>query len=395
MAGSDAPAETQSALRPQELYGIHALDALVREADLIDAEIPIDFALITGDNADNVQGNELQWFANVWDGVPFRPDSGVPDSQPDVDGNDPLAPFEPVGANFPWYAVAGNHDVLVQGNFDPGLFVDNALGSDAPLGTRDLSLPGGPIGYWAPADPARKLSTQSDIASILLDSPDLPGPAGHGFTPAKVTDDTLGWTAHPVQGVPVRIISVDANPDSLSDGRLTAAERDNWLLPQLQAAQDAGDLIVVTSHYALGSTAVEGGGTVGDLLLQYPNVVLVVAGHWHENLIRSWGTPDDRGAFWEIVTASTADWPAEGRLVELVDNGDGTLSIFTTVFDVAAPEGSMAARHRHLTAMDLQTGWRLSDGSGRPEDRNTELIERLPIGWSTATGVAGVRSDRL
>lgn len=395
MASTDAPGDTQSALRPQELYGLAALDSLVRAANAFNAVAPIDFALATGDNADNVQNNELRWFQSVWDGVPFVPDSGERDAQMDDDCNDPLAPMEPVGADFPWYAVAGNHDVLVQGNFPPAFWAPNALGSEADLGTRDLSDPGGPIGFWVPADDARAVMTRSDLAAVLLESPASPGPVGHGFTDANVTDDTVGWAAHPVEGVPLAVIAVDANPDGPSDGTLTVAERDNWLVPQLDAAQARGDLIVVTSHYALGSTPMEGGGTVGDLLLTYPNVVLVVAGHWHEDLVRPWGPPGDPAAFWEIVTASTADWPAQGRLVELVDNGDGTLSIVATVYDVPAPAGSMAARFRTLSAIDLQSGWRTHDGSGEVTDRNVELLQRLPDGWSTTAGRAGVRSSAL
>jgi hypothetical protein len=393
MVATDAVGPTQSAARPQEIYEAQALDALIRTANGLSEAAPIDFAVCTGDNADSVQENELRWFAAIWDGTPVSVDSGLPDSQPDEDGNDPIAEFTPVGADFPWYGVAGNHDVLVQGNFPPDTWTDNALGTDAPLGTRDLSLPGGPLTFTTEADPRRKLMDRSDIASVYLDSPATPGPVGHGFTTDNVTGDTVTWMAHPVEGVPIRLVSVDANPHGSADGELSAKERDEWLIPQLDDAQAAGDLVVLTSHYALGTVPIEGGGTVGDLLLGYPNVILVVAGHWHENLIRKYGTPGDAGGFWEIVSASTADWPAQGRLVELVDNGDQTLSILTTMFDVPAPEGSMAARFRQLLLVDWQSGWRLSDGSGAPEDRNTELVETLP--FPTTGGRDGVRSASL
>ena len=41
--------------------------------------------------------------------------------------------------------------------------------------------------------------------------------------------------------------------------------------------------------------------------------------------------------FWEINTASHIDWPQQSRLIEIMDNGDGTLSLFGTVLDRAAP----------------------------------------------------------
>lgn len=393
MVGTDAVAASQSAARPQEIYEAHALDAVIRTANGLSALAPIDFALCTGDNADNVQENELRWFTSIWDGTPVSVDSGDPDDQTDEDGNDPLDEFTPVGADFPWYAVAGNHDVLVQGNFPPASWTDDALGTDAPLGTRDLSLPGGPMSFVTVADARRNVMDRSDIATVYLDSPATPGPVGHGFTDTNVTADTVTWMAHPVKDVKIRLVSVDANPNGSSDGELSAKERDEWLIPQLEDAQATGDLVVLTSHYALGTTPIQGGGTVGDLLLAYPNVILVVAGHWHRNVIRRYGDPGDPAGFWEIVTASTADWPAQGRLVEIVDNGDSTLSILTTMFDAPAPEGSMAARFRERTLIDWQAGWRLSDGSGAPEDRNTELLEPIPFGVSG--GRDGVRSSAL
>ncbi len=391
--GADAISFTQSAARTQEIYQAHILDALIREANGLSEFAPIDFAVCTGDNADSVQTNELQWFAAIWDGTPLSVDSGEPDSQVDEDGNDPIAEFTPVGADFPWYGVAGNHDVLVQGNFEPTGWTDDALGTAADLGTRDLSLPGGPLTYYTEADPGRALMTRSDIASVYLDSPATPGPVGHGFTDENVTNDTVGWMAHPVEGVNIRLISVDANKAVSSGDELSLQERDEWLIPQLEAAQDAGDLVVLTSHYPLGITGVEGGGTVADILLQYPNVILVVAGHWHANVVRYYGTPDDPAGFWEIQTASTADWPAQGRLIEIVDNGDQSLSIFTTIFDAPAPENSMAARFRELMLIDWQSGWRLSDGHGAIEARNTELVQVIPI--ATTGGREGVRADAL
>ena len=40
--------------------------------------------------------------------------------------------------------------------------------------------------------------------------------------------------------------------------------------------------------------------------------------------------------FWEINTASHIDWPQQSRLIEIMDNRDGTLSLFGTLLDHAA-----------------------------------------------------------
>jgi len=388
MVGADNRTALTAAVRPQELYAIHGLDALIRSANALSAHAPIDFALTTGDNADSTQGNEVRWFNAVWDGIPIHPDSGDPDSQVDADCNDPLAPFEPVGADFPWYAVPGNHDVLVQGNFLPGLWDETALKSDAAMGTRDWSLPGGPIAFTTPPDPERALVDRSELAALHLDSPAIPGPVGHGFTADNVSTGTLDWVAHPVPGV--ALVAVDVTPDGRGSPVLRASTRDDFLLPALEDAANAGEVVVLTSHYALIGCAVEDGGTLDELVAGYPQVVLSIAGHYHENRIRSSGT------FWEIQTAATIDWPGQGRLIELVDNGDQTASILTTLFDPVAPEGSMAARHRTLSLIDAQSGWVSGDDRvGEPKDRNTELLIALPDSWSGGVGTAGVRTEDL
>ncbi len=391
LMNGDAMGATQSAARPQELYALHALDALVRAVNAIHQTVSVDFALVTGDNADSTQKNETEWFRDTLDGTRLRPDSGRDDAQLDEDCNDPIEAFTPVGLAFPWYAVAGNHDVLVQGNFALDDYIDAAVGSDAPYGTRDLSEQGGPVVDTTVPDAERALLERSDLAAVYLDSPASPGPVGHGFTENDVRTNAVTWSTSPVQGL--RIIAVDANPAGPGEGVLSEAERDTHLIPALVAAQAADELILVTSHYATGELPMEGGGRLGDLLVQYPNVVLTVAGHYHVNRIAPYGTPGDAGAFWEIQTASTVDWPGQGRLVELVDNGDGTLSVYTTLLDYPSPDGSMAARARALTLVDWQSGWRSEAGAGAVTDRNCELVQVLPDGWA---GVGGdVRSERL
>lgn len=42
-------------------------------------------------------------------------------------------------------------------------------------------------------------------------------------------------------------------------------------------------------------------------------------------------------AFWEVNTAAHVDYPRHARIVELVDNADGTLSLFTTLVEGDAP----------------------------------------------------------
>ena len=68
------------------------------------------------------------------------------------------------------------------------------------------------------------------------------------------------------------------------------------------------------------------------------------------------------GGFWEIETASEIDWPIQSRLIELMDNRDGTLSIFGTLIDHAASVGTPApgTPRQRLRAPTRSPPWRAS-----------------------------------
>jgi hypothetical protein len=80
-----------------------------------------------------------------------------------------------------------------------------------------------------------------------------------------------------------------------------------------------------------------GPASLRSLLLRFPNVVVFVTGHVHHNRV----LPHFRrgSGFWQVTTAWHMSYPQQTRLIELMDNGDGTLSIFGTVLDTAAPIG--------------------------------------------------------
>ena len=144
------------------------------------------------------------------------------------------------------------------------------------------------------------------------------------------------------------------------------------------------------------------------LLASYDNVVLHMAGHSHKNEIvgvcsngvathsdgqisdpalgnlkspGNFSCADNQNQFgkgyYEVRTAANADWPLEWRVVEMVDNNDGTLSIYTPVFSFDNATASAEAQlGRRLALTDLATRGVVSDE--QPGDRFTELLVNIP-----------------
>jgi len=144
----------------------------------------------------------------------------------------------------------------------------------------------------------------------------------------------------------------------------------------------------------------KGKETIRDLLLRYPNVVAFVTGHSHKNEVKSFARSGGASGFWQINTASHLDFPQQGRQIEVMDNRDGTLSIFNTVLNSAAPvdtpapgstanvftDDQLASISRVLAANDPQglgprgpaEENRDNAGLGERKDRNVELPVRDP-----------------
>jgi hypothetical protein len=232
-------------------------------------------------------------------------------------------------------------------------------------------------------------------------------PAGHGFTEENRRAGTA-YYAHDV-GV-VRFVCLDtASALGAADGCLDRAQAD-WLEDRLvevsshhltrdgrQVATGNTDrLVVVLPHHGAdtmtnprpvpGDARPVGGAELRSRLHRFGNVVAWINGHTHLNRVVPRADETGRtGGFWEVTTSALVDWPCLARLLELVDNSDGTLSIVATMVDHdglvrPAPRGPrtsgwLAGMHRELAGNEPLRGFN-SARAGERGDRNVEL--RLP-----------------
>jgi metallophosphoesterase (TIGR03767 family) len=434
----------------------HVVDAMVRAVNAqVERPTPasgqeLAFAVTTGDVTDNAQQNELDWYLTLLDGGRVVPDSGdltryegvaasrdvrywhpegeVESAQQVLYGY-PLVPglldsvrkpFDAVGFTVPWYAVHGNHDLLLQGTVPGG-----AAMTPISIGTRMLtSLPpnvdviplllaldaaepwavaalaGGPT-IDVTRDSRRRLLDRGDfIAAHFRSSPRGLGPVGHGFTEDNLASGHAYVARDAGADDVVRCITLDTvNPHGGWQGSLDE-EQLAWLDDELTRADAQRQYAVLFSHHPLetlindGAPAGAGRRILADevlaLLLRHPSVVAWVNGHLHSHRVHPLVGPDGHG-FWQVSTASNIDWPQQSRIIELVQRPGGTLSIFGTTIDHAGEASwdggidgplELASLSRVLAANDWQLRSRRGTderSAGRAIDRNIELV--LPDPW--------------
>ena len=416
----------KAAWRPQEILGAHVADAMVRRINEVRrgpvTGKPLALAIQTGDNSDNSQYNEVRWNIDVLDGVEVRADSGdltrfegamdgtpetydvhfwhpdgtpegleddLPRSQfgfPTVPGllDAARAPFEAEGLTMPWLTAFGNHDALRQGNFP----WDDSKTAQA-LGDQKQISPG--VFRTVTPDPDRRPLSKQEWIEEHFNTPATPGPVGHGFRKANREEGTGYY--HFDAGL-VRFIVLDTvNPNGNQSGSIDQSQF-TWLRSMLGKSRKK--LVILASHHTLSTMTNHQTGIVDDVprvlgdqikaeLVRHDNVIAWVNGHTHTNQIWPHHVSGAPGRFWEINTASHIDWPQQARVIEVADNKDGTISIFTTLLDHAGPvewSGAiddpvqLAALSRELSANDWQE--QESGRRGTRKARNTELVLRAP-----------------
>lgn len=273
-------------------------------------------------------------------------------------------------------------------------------------------------------------------------------PSGHGYAPENRCKDATGAfiprLCYSFEHDDFLFIGLDTSPpEGLESGGIDPAQLE-WLDRTLQehstsyfdesgnqVANPAGDdkLIVLYSHHPARSMTNQGLYAEAEdrgapalvppnanateeefvgLLTRYPNVILHSSGHTHENNVWMHRNEELGTGYWEVNTASVSDMPSESRTFEIADNGDGTISIFSTIFE-AAVAADPRTIHWHdddptdetqygaesainefwLASFGREVGYHDPQGNptaaaGPPEARNVELLLPTPFDLSPA-----------
>jgi 3',5'-cyclic AMP phosphodiesterase CpdA len=385
-----------AAFRPHETLTAQVLAATVASVnDWGEAEA----VLVTGDLIDSAQRNELDWALALLGGGSVVPDSGGggyrgvqsasnPDPlyyRPDVDAprhpgllGRAMRPVRSPGLRAPWWPVAGNHDILVQGEVAQSAAITAVATGDRLVVAPDLQLtrfadrarlsreevdallrggvPGDAI--RVPAD-ARRAHMGAGEALARLGAAAPGRPRAHGGRLDYAFD----------VGEHLRVIALDlTRRDAGADGLVT----ESTLAFLAEALGAAGERhVLVACHQPLDAGV--GGDVVLALLDSDPRVVAVVAGHTHRNAIEP--RRGAAGGYWLVTTASIVDFPQQWRALRLVATSRGGVALETWLVDHSGrpnDEDDLAGIARDLAFLDPQGG-RPANAAGPLSARNVRL----------------------
>jgi metallophosphoesterase (TIGR03768 family) len=228
------------------------------------------------------------------------------------------------------------------------------------------SFPDGPP--TVPADQNRRFLSRTEWIGEFLDSSS--SPEGHGFSQSDRTTGFACYSFEPGSDIPIKVIVLDNTQRDDDPGEESTGfgsidqERYDWLVQELENGQAEGKLMIIAAHIPIVIKE-DGGGlsslmkwsqyaAVSDVdliarLHTYPNLMVLISGHRHQNTVIPIKSPDANRpelGFWQVETASLRDFPHQFRIFEFVSNSDNTVSIFTTNVDPAVRDGSPAAISR-------------------------------------------------
>lgn len=341
-----------------------------------------------------------------------------------------VKPVATEGAKFPWYVGFGNHDESGRSIASPKYDFVDALRVGSRLPTR---LPQGmdTSDFWKMVDDSndsqrrtliesmpsrtvgssalrRPFSKAEFIAALPANSAQLPN------GPVRSPERSSGVAPYYTFDVSPDVLGIMLNTASPGGGirAVLDAGQAEWLVEQLRGvsrksydekgkrtrANVQDRLVMLFSHHPLssfdkdvrtadGDSAPLSRSEVLDLISRFPNVIAWFNGHIHRNRVTAHEAQYGNGGFWEITTASLIDYPQQSRIVEILDNGDGTLSIVATLVDHSDPtsvvhKGTQTAQSLAALSLELagnRPGLDRDEKLGRAEDQNVDLVVRKPF----------------
>ena len=385
--------------RAHEILTTQVLESAVQAINRIDlapvTKTAISAVLITGDLTDNAQSNELDWLTTLLLGGKLRADSGAKDKWEGVGGefyspffwnphgtpkgerNDfprdlygfPTIPellhairqpFYSSGLKYPFLAVHGNHDALLQGTVVPNEELRESVTSDEKIfelsdeeALQALSKVSeqGPAAYPSPIAP-KVMTVSADESRDFLSPIEwninfYREDEDNGISSQHLGSDRKYWRKDYES---VTILALDTvNPFGGWQGSIDQ-EQFNWLKEQVEQIKDK--YIVITSHHPIQdiyngyspSARRVLGAEIETYLITKPAVIAWICGHTHRHRIAYFG-PDITRGFYQIETSSLIDWPQQGRIIEIFLTQDDEICIASTVFN---HQGSILPDYEHL-----------------------------------------------
>ncbi|MBI4775047.1 MAG: metallophosphoesterase [Deltaproteobacteria bacterium] len=320
--------------QPQERYDVDVLQAIVKTMNAVVP--PLDLIVHTGDAIDAGVMTELVSFLG-----------------------------EINQSGLPWLQAIGNHDRLALGNIRPSL-AEN-------LSSLDFVDTGQ---FIREHFFRHHVPTELMFGSMAMGFDFGPGFNGdpnsvkgfYAFSPVAPVRDVSNVLVQP--GVRFYVLESTLDAGSAEGG--VSDEQISWLAGQLDQHTDS--LAIVISHHRLNDLTIGRDDLVG-VLFDHPQVIAVLSGHDHTHRIRAFpvsGEPH-RG-FWQIQTSSLIDFPQQARILEVINNADGTGIIRTFVFNQQAT-GQLGENARASYESSIDDPF---NGEGAAEDRDVELLFQFP-----------------
>jgi metallophosphoesterase (TIGR03767 family) len=336
-----------------------------------------------------------------------------------------VAPLRAEGSAVPWHLGFGNHDEAGRSKGVPvsagalladGLRTGDLLPLELPQGMDRTDFwqaaEGGPKNRQTllAAMPSRRVRG-SDSRRLFSRAEFFENLGSSGGTPVSPDAEGKLYYSFPLSEDVIGIMLNSASPEG-GTRAVIDGDQATWLESQLRRVsgtfydkagnrvrtESADKLVVLFTHHpslSFDSDAIQPGSDVEsltkkgmlDLIARYPNVVLWLNGHRHKHKITAHKGRSGKGGCWEITTASLIDFPQQSRVIELMDNGDGSLSVLATLLDHSAPdsvryEGPQTRSSLAALSMELamnRPGLDRDAVMGGPEDQNVELLLEKPF----------------